>query len=71
MAFEKLIYGPYPWIDSGVKIENPLPIFERGESEIYLPHRTNSEGTFEAIKRSPQRRRTDGDRDADTSGMLG
>ena len=27
-AFEKLIYGPYPWIDSGVLDRIPLPIPE-------------------------------------------
>ena len=61
-AFEKLIYGPYPWIDSGVLDRLPLADsgklrgnfagrFIKSESKhnLFYLHRTNSEGTFEAI----------------------
>ena len=61
-AFEKLIYGPYPWIDSGVLDRIPLADsgklrgdftgrFIKSESKhnLFYLHRTNSEGTFEAI----------------------
>jgi hypothetical protein len=61
-TFEKLIYGPYPWIDSGVldrippadsgKLQgNFTGRFIKSESKhnLFYLHRTNSEGTFEAI----------------------
>ena len=61
-AFEKLIYGPYPWIDSGVLDRLPLADsgklrgdfagrFIKSESKhnLFYLHRTNSEGPFEAI----------------------
>ena len=61
-AFEKLIYGRYPWIDSGVLDRLPLADsgklrgnfagrFIKSESKhnLFYLHRTNSEGTFEAI----------------------
>ena len=61
-AFEKLIYGPYPWIDSGVLDRLPpadsgklrgdfAGRFIKSESKhnLFYLHRTNSEGTFEAI----------------------
>ena len=61
-AFEKLIYGPYPWIDSGVLDRLPpadsgklrgnfTGRFIKSESKhnLFYLHRTNSEGPFEAI----------------------
>ena len=61
-AFEKLIYGPYPWIDSGVLDRLPLADsgklrgnftgrFIKSESKhnLFYLNRTNSEGPFEAI----------------------
>ena len=61
-AFEKLIYGPYPWIDSGVLDRLPpadsgklrgdfAGRFIKSESKhnLFYLHRTNSEGPFEAI----------------------
>ena len=61
-AFEKLIYGPYPWIDSGVLDRLPpadsgkfrgnfTGRFMKSESKhnLFYLHRTNSEGPFEAI----------------------
>ncbi|MDA7975206.1 MAG: EF-hand domain-containing protein, partial [Pirellulales bacterium] len=61
-AFEKLIYGPYPWIDSGVLDRLPpadsgklrgdfAGRFIKSESKhnLFYLHRANSEGPFEAI----------------------
>ncbi|MEM7600073.1 MAG: hypothetical protein AAF357_01505 [Verrucomicrobiota bacterium] len=61
-TLEQLIYGPYPWIDSGVldrikpadsgKVNaNFTGLFKKTESRhnLFYLHRTNPEGTFEAI----------------------
>ena len=61
-TLEKLIYGPYPWIDA--KVLDRLPaadsgklngnftgLFMKSQSKhnLFYLHRTNSEGPFEAI----------------------
>jgi len=61
-TLEQLIYGPYPWIDAGVldrikpadsgKLKgNFTGLFKKSESKhnLFYLHRTNPEGTFEAI----------------------
>jgi hypothetical protein len=61
-TLEQLIYGPYPWIDSGVLDRLPpadsgklkgnfTGLFKKTESRhnLFYLHRTNPEGTFEAI----------------------
>ena len=61
-TLEKLIYGPYPWIDSGVLDRLPpadsgklngkfTGLFKKSESKhnLFYLHRTNPQGDFEAI----------------------
>jgi Ca2+-binding EF-hand superfamily protein len=61
-TLEQLIYGPYPWIDSGVLEQIPAAdsgklngkftgLFKKTQSKhnMFYLHRTNPRGTFEAI----------------------
>ena len=60
-TLEQLIYGPYPWVDSGVLDQIPPAdegnlkasfsgtFFKTSKHSLFYLHRTNTIGTFEAI----------------------